>query len=388
MKILILEDQEEKYRQIEEQVKGEASDADITWVKNFQTFHRVLEREKFDLIIADLVAPQFDGIEERDLTLQIIDAARDHDCINCRSPMLALTQFLQAADESYKDLNSKDIAVVTFEPANQLWVEPLREKVRACKPPLRFDFLIICALPKEANGFQEAGYELGPLTGVFGLEIRGLEINGRKGAIVIAPRMGLVSCAITTAKAIDYFKPDLVCMSGICAGIEGKADIYDVVIPEICHQHDSGKWGKNGFEPELYSVQILPEVRLKLNEIIQSQEFIETATEGIKLGRSELPDSMEHFAPKVLLAPTSSGSSVVADKNFLTSIKEQHRKITAFEMEAFAVYEAARLSSSHPKFFSAKAVVDDGGPHKGDQYHRAACVLSAKIVYELIRRGL
>jgi hypothetical protein len=69
-------------------------------------------------------------------------------------------------------------------------------------------------------------------------------------------------------------------------------------------------------------------------------------------------------------------------------LKEQHRKNTAFEMESFALYEAARLSVSQPRFFSAKTVVDDGTETKGDHFHRIGCILSAKVVHELISRGL
>jgi hypothetical protein len=67
-------------------------------------------------------------------------------------------------------------------------------------------------------------------------------------------------------------------------------------------------------------------------------------------------------------------------------IKEQQRKCAIFEMESFALYEAARLHPSEVSFFSAKAVVDDGGSTKGDTHHRLACILSAKTIYECIRR--
>ena len=200
--------------------------------------------------------------------------------------------------------------------------------------------------------------------------------------------MGLVSCAITTARAIDTFSPRVVAMSGICAGIKGKANIYDVVIPEICHQHDFGKWGAQGFEPEPYNVQLTQEVNLRIAEIIDNPDFKEAVASNMKVLRDELPTEMQLLEFNIFTAPTSSGSAVVSDEAMVEKIQGQHRKLAAFEMESYALYEAARLSQRQPKFFSAKSVVDDGGPSKGDNYHRVACILSAKVVYEILARGL
>ena len=343
MKILILEDRQDKYQKIKEKIEGVVDEVAIYWADNFQGFHKQVEREKFDLVIVDLLAPTHAGAVESNLTAQIIDAIRDHACLNFRTPVLALTQYMDAAEEGYKDLNLKDITIATFDSSSEGWVGPLQEKIRACLPPIHYDFLIVCALPKEAAAFEEVGYKLDRPVGLLGLEVRAIEIAGRRGAVVVPPRMGLVSCAIATAKAIEFFKPNLVCMSGICAGIGGRAGIYDVVIPDICHQHDSGKWGEHGFEPELYSVQLIPDVRLKLIEIISSDGFLEMFSD-IKVAKSELPDNMEYFSTRVFLAPASSGSSVVADEDFLATVTAQHRKSTAFEMESYALYEAARLS--------------------------------------------
>jgi nucleoside phosphorylase len=255
-------------------------------------------------------------------------------------------------------------------------------------PPPRFDFVIVCALQEEADAYAAAGYPVGKQKVLSGLACRELDIAGQRGVIVTPPRMGLVSCAIISSQAIERFKPRLICMSGICGGVRDKANVYDVIIPEVCHQNDSGKWTATGFEPEIYSVQLDHSLRLKLGEILSSPGFIRSIRDGVALSRSEFPDNVEKFDFDIFLAPTSSGSSVVARDEMVQSIAGQHRKLSAFEMESFAVYEAARLSAEKPLYFSAKSVVDDGGAGKGDRFHRVACLLSAKVVYECIRSGL
>ena len=55
-----------------------------------------------------------------------------------------------------------------------------------------------------------------------------------------------------------------------------------------------------------------------------------------------------------------------------------------FNWPLTAIYEAARLSSVQPRYFSVKSVVDDGGENKGDSYHRLACAISARVVCKIV----
>lgn len=388
MKVLILEDEAAKMDRIKAEIVEFDPCIDIHTSLTFQSFFREVMNDTFHLIIVDLLVPHFkDTDEPTDLTDQIIDATRDHSCCNFRTPVVALTRFDQKAEENFKELNRKDILVVTFSDENNHWKDVLKDKLLGCLPPLTYDFVIICALQKEAKGFEDAGYNVGGTQIVNGLDCRQLNIGNKLGVIITPPRMGLVACAITTTRAIELFHPRLICMSGICAGIEKKAEIYDVVIPEICHQHDFGKWGSDGFEPEPYSVQINNEIGLRITEILQKADFMTKIKTSVVCNKSEIPTDKEGLDFRVFMAPTSSGSAVIADLGMNNIIREQHRKMTAFEMESFAVYEAARLSRTQPKFFSAKAVVDDG-VNKSDNYHRVACIISAKVVYELIVQGV
>jgi nucleoside phosphorylase len=108
---------------------------------------------------------------------------------------------------------------------------------------------------------------------------------------------------------------------------------------------------------------------------------------NIVLSKKEFPKGVKDFDFNIHLAAASSGSSVIEDKVQVESIKGQQRKLTAFEMESFSVYESARVSAIKPKYFSAKAIVDNG-IIKGDDFHSVAAMLSAKVVYEIIKSGL
>ncbi|MDO8729422.1 MAG: nucleoside phosphorylase [bacterium] len=389
MKILVLEDDSTK----SELVKAEISSVDLAVsveiVSNLRDYTIKVGQNVYDLIIVDLVVPQFPfDAQAIDVTGQIIDITRDQDCLNFRSPVLALTRYNEKAEAQFEDLNRKDITIVTFDEDSGRWKESIREKVRSCEPPVHYPFVIICALAKEADAYAAAGYQVGERQTIKGLACREISIGLVVGVIITAPRMGLVSSAITSTQAIEAFKPKLICMSGICGGVPEKTKIYDVVIPDICHQNDSGKWTNAGFESEGYSVQLEHGMKLKIDELISKPAFLETVKRDVILRRAEFPEGADVLDFKIIIAPTSSGSAVIADKEMVEILKEQHRKLSAFEMESFAVFEAARLAPTKPQYFSAKAVVDDGSPSKGDLFHRVACILSAKVVYECIKSGL
>lgn len=387
MDILVLEDTDSKFNELELHIKSILGAATITRVALLSEFLRMVERQKFDLIVVDLLVPRFkDSKEAEDVTAELLEACRDGACKNSRTKVVALTASDDASDSNYKELNAADVAVLTFDPSGR-WKYSLEQQCLLSMPKKTFDVVIVCALPKEVQGFANAGYQVGNAYLHGNLDCREISIGDQQAVIVTASRMGLVSCAITATQAIEAFSPSLICMSGICAGIKGKAKLLDIAIADSCHQHDFGKWSVNGYEPEVYSVPIKAKLRAQLKKIIEDeQDFASTICDKVEFEKDELPDEMKRLAANVYLTPASSGSAVVADDKMVEIIKEQQRKGAIFEMESFALYEAARLHPREISFFSAKAVVDDGGPSKGDKFHRLACILSAKTVYECIRR--
>lgn len=388
MKILILEDSPEKLETIKEFLLAMGDKIDLSTCMHFQNFNTLVERDKFDLIIVDLLVPVFPGDEEPvDVAGRIVTVTRDYDCVNHYTPIVALTMFDAAAESNYKDLNDRGVSIATYDDTDS-WKDLIKEKVISYMPNPTYDVVIVCALKKEVKAFEETGYTVGKVHQQLGLECREIQIGTISGVIVTAPRMGLVGAAIAAARSIDIFNPRLICMGGICAGLPGEAGIYDVVITQVCQQHDFGKWTDSGFQAEHYAVQLDHALELKISEALDDQGFIEKIKNGVVLRASEFPPGKEELAFRIFAAPTSSGNSVVADEGMAKMIRGQHRKAAAFEMESFAVYEAARVANSQPKFFSAKSVVDDGGSSKGDKFHRIAAVLSARTVCELIVRTM
>lgn len=281
-----------------------------------------------------------------------------------------------------------DINVIPFNDHGE-WKEALKLKLLAAQPKKKYEFVIVCALEKEVNAYEELTDTWGPVKTISGLICREIQIGANKGVIVRSHRMGLVATAVVSTIALERFEPSLICMSGICGGIPGESQIYDVLVTQTCHQHDAGKWSNDGFKSEHYDVQISVEVHNKLVEICSEKEFKAFLLQDQNAGKSELPAEMERLTCNIKAdAPTSSGSAVMAEDGKTSSLTTGQRKLAGFDMEIYSVYEAARLAANKPAFFAAKTVVDDGGKNKGDTFHRIGCLLSAKFIVQAIRAGI
>lgn len=389
MKILILEDEDTKFNQINEHVLSIIPDAEIHREKTWHDYSVTVVGTKFDLILLDLIVPR----SQRDSTVEdhhesLVDTTRDYRSQSFRTPAIVLTRHNLNEGDFVHDLNLVDINVIHFNEHGQ-WREALEFKLLAAKPPKKFDAVIICAIQKEADAFEGLTDTWGDLETISGLLCREVQIGKYKTVIVHANRMGLVSSAVASAFAIDRFNPRLICMSGICGGVKGESNIYDLLITQSCHQHDAGKWTTDGFKSEHYDIPIKASTHNTLSQLASKQNLKSEILNTLNPGRSEFPKGVESINFKIHPnAITSSGSAVIAEEKKTGSLSIGQRKLSGFDMEVYSVYEAARLAPAGIAFFAAKSVVDDGGRNKGDAFHRIACLISAHFVVAAIRAGI
>lgn len=389
MKILVLEDEDGKFEQVRSHIIEVIPHAEIQREKNWLDYSRSVANFKFDLIILDLIVPRSprDGTVE-DHHESLVDTTRDYHSKSFSTPAIVLTRHNLDQGDFVHDLNLVDINVIPFN-GHGRWREALKIKLLAAQPKKKFDVVIACALEKEADAFEGLTDSWGPVKSISGLLCREVQIGEYKAVIVRAKRMGLVAAAVAAAFALDRFEPRLICMSGICGGVDGESKMYDLLVTQICHQHDAGKWSATGFKSEHYDVQLDVDVHNKLVEIASDPSVKKLLLEGLNPGKSEVPDGEERVSCNIKPdAITSSGSAVVAEEGKTTSLSVGQRKLAGFDMEVYSVYEAARHAINRTAFFAAKAVVDDGGRNKGDSFHRIGCLLSAKFVVAAIRAGV
>lgn len=387
MNILVLEDEDNKFDQVNSYIMEIVPDAIIQRETNWLDYSRAVAAVKFDLILLDLLVPR----SARDRTVEdhhetLVETTRDYLSKSFKTPAIVLTQHCLNNGDFVHDLNLVDINVISFNEHGK-WREALKIKLKAAQPAKKFDVVILCALDKEAIAFEGLTDTWGPITTISGLMCREVQIGEYKAVIVRSNRMGLVAAAVTAAFALDRFDPRLICMSGICGGVAGESEIYDLLVTQSCHQHDAGKWSSTGFKSEHYDVQLEVGVHNKLIEVALNPAMANIQA-NLDPATSEVPSGKERISCKIVTdAITSSGSAVIAEEGKTSTLAVGQRKLAGFDMEIYSVYEAARHARNRTAFFAAKAVVDDGDANKGDSFHRIGCLLSAKFVVAAIRAG-
>lgn len=381
MNILLIEDEEAKRNSLTDIINDVHTNdgKKISYVKSLAGARRKILSEKFDLIIFDIFLPLKDGDELSVDVAEEILSDFNHS-LNYQTESIAITKYGIGDVENIESFNELGITVVHYNEDSDTWKDSLKQKIAKLSDKASFDFLIFCALSKERDAYEKSLAEVGEKKIIKGLDCLELTIDGLKGLCIQPARMGLVNMAITASKAIEYFQPKLVAMSGICAGVKGESNYLDIIIGDTCWEYQTGKYKDKKFVQEPYQISLGNDIRTELSHFISNEKVIVKIKEGLYF--RELSES------GIVLGPLSSGSAVIADENKMKEVGVQHRKLKAIEMEMYALYEAAHQSLSKPIYFGVKSVVDLGDQLKNDEFHAPACVLSARFVAEFIKNKL
>lgn len=392
MNVLIFEDETQKYEVIQSFLISISDEIILTRVEYLTEFAKLIERTKYDLVILDLVAKCRNGDSETiNLALDLVGLLRDFECKNFKTPAIALTQYEEIADETYRILNNVDITVHKFDKTDNNWKDFLKGKILDSTPIKNYDFIIVCALKKETDAYKLLNKselnnveintkQIKTIEGLTAFEI--CISNNLIGIVIKQPKMGLVNTSITVSKLLSKYNPKLISMSGICAGIKNKTNICDLIIPSECYQHDSGKWDENGFKVD-FNMASLPQTTISSIEVItESDEFKDY------ISLSEEHKEMLPSKPSTQIGITSSGSAVIANTQASELVSNIYRKTIAFEMESFALYEVIKQLEKDCLFYSIKSVVDNGNEAKTDDFQEIGCVISAKANLFIINKLL
>lgn len=381
--ILIIEDQEEKSNAIEQEVRSyfQGQEVNICKCAYANSATKQIFEQPFDMIVTDLMMPIRPGNEPTDFSETLLDHLSTSKA-NSSTVVVAITQFDTILQKRTEDFKRSGIFILDYQNDTD-WRSCLKICMQRVEQRQTFDFAIICALEEERGGFRDAGgiTTYGELSHYQGLNCRDIEIDGLKGVCVLQPRMGLVDAAVISSRILSVFRPRLICMAGICAGFKGEAELGTLLVTDPSWEHQAGKWSGGDFKLSHYQEPMENKVRTILSQMIED----EPSCNSLKRGLSGLNESTSKAA---IIAPTVTGSAVIASTEKADQIKEQHRKVGGLDMEIYGLYRAATLHSEKVICFAAKTTVDLATETKGNDLHNAGVIFSARFVSKAVQRLL
>jgi len=396
MKILIIDDEYTKVKEISGALSHTGiSDLDVQHQTTANAARVLLQASHFDMLIIDLHLPTVMGDKPKnDGGISLFDMLVLDKKVCLPTEILFITGREDLLEEANAEIIKRGGILYQYRPDTDTWRNVLIGRVKyihqRLSPRKHIDLAIVTALKKpELDAVLNLPYEWcskriegDPLTYHFGSIPRP---SGNITVVAASPnKKGMPSSAAVASKLTLMYRPKYLVMLGICAGIEGKSNLGDIVVADPTWDWGSGK---RGIDTEGSPVFHAAPYQIQLNNGI-SQLASDMASEASVLGaiRGGWVKATPQGVLKVHVGPMASGASVIADDSSARSIATQNRELLAIEMEGYAVMAAAEYADDpKPTAMIIKSVCDYADAKKNDDWQLYAAYTSAAFADQLFR---
>lgn len=402
MKILIADDETQRYETLVKELEEiGVQRVDINIVSCANDAKASLADNYYDLFLLDILLPLWS--EETDFTskysLDLLFELTEGDILNKPGKIIGITGDKSVLNEAEPVFSNATWNIIEYSNTNNEWIGQVKNCVTYILANLeapssesldyQVDLVVICALEKpeleevlKLNWNWEPPRPLDDITFIR----EGYFFFGDKRVTVAAtsaPRMGMVSTSLLSAKLISLLRPKLISMCGICAGVKNKVKMGEVLFADTAWDYQSGK---RVIESDISTLTISPH-QIHVDQLIRSH------VQQLSSDKESLAKIYTDFGgdaigvPTVHLGPIASGSAVLADGEIINEIKAQHRELIGVEMEIYGLYAAAdEALQPKPKAFALKSVCDFANQDKADNVQRYAAYTSAKVLQLLMEK--
>lgn len=389
IQVLIVDDNVQRTTQIQDILTKAAIPAqNITSVSSVSDAKQLLVEIQYHILVLDLVLPTWNGEEpEANSGIKLLREIVHMGMYKIPSKIFVLSEFSEAIQALENIRNEVDCTSIKYDAAVDDWrirleayiaqvleIEAIQQKT------YDYDAAIICALDDpELTEVRHLPFAWKPYVELDD-SVDYFVGNFRKKKVVCASsyEMGLSAAAILATKIIARFRPRYLVMTGIAGGVDRKNLRYgDVMVADPCFDYESGKkvfeHGQSVFKPDYRQIRLDESIlkivrRLKLRT--DSLQEIYKACNYVK------PDQ----PPQIKIGHFGSGASVLSDTNVIARVKGHNRKFLGFDMEAYAVMLAGRLSTEPKTTTIIMKSVSDFGNGKTDKYQKYAAYTSARVL--------
>ncbi|WP_448538261.1 5'-methylthioadenosine/S-adenosylhomocysteine nucleosidase family protein [Sphingobium yanoikuyae] len=356
-------------------------------------------QRSYDLLILDILVPLWpEGEEATQHSADLLFEIREGEISNSPGHILGITADRDVGAAVFQDFEAYTWTVLEYAADNDEWISRATNCAKYILNQLQstegegdrpVDVAIICALAmpemEEVLKLPWNWSAARPIDDMVFVHDGWFEAGGRVLSVCAtsSPRMGMVSTALRTATMVERLRPQLVAMTGICAGVRGKVKLGDVLFADPSWDFQSGKRVKDKentqFSMRPHHLPASAQVRSHIEQL-----------RGDKVMRGKIATEFSGIAsgiPEIHVGPVASGSAVLADGEVIKEIRTQHQELIGVEMEIYGLYAAAHAASRpQPQYFALKGVCDFADPDKEDGHQHFAAYASARVLQQLLER--
>lgn len=210
-------------------------------------------------------------------------------------------------------------------------------------------------------------------------------------ALIHQEQMGLVDAAIYSTQIVDKIDPKFLLMGGVCGGLKGSVELYDIIIPTVVYDYATGKMkgeDKDATEPSIdldKKLKITYEGDKKLvsgklepkNYKADSEKLL---TSFLEKKKPEIIQNMKELMPEtekknfpanfdIHINEFACGPWVVKTDGFLDDylLEVFSNQIKGLEMESYSINRVGNIAQKYGRFsLVVKSVMDFTDPKKKD----------------------
>lgn len=399
LKILLVEDSQDKIREILKTIVGVdgITDNQVDVAHTVHDAKVALTKTRYGLLILDMHLPIKNvTLPVHNAGLRILTAIDQRKVLQPKY-VVGMTEYDESLELAQASFRTFLRTLIKFSFTNVAWRTALEESLKYLvaqdSPPYsndgstyHVDVGIVCALQEELDvllTIMEAGWKLVTIPHEQVMYYEGnIQINKVTISLVAVatPEMGMPGAAVAATKMIYTFRPRLLVMAGLCAGVRDKTDYGDILIANPCFNLGSGKWVGNKDEDTLdfhsaqYQMRLVAGVRTIITSSLGCKKWMQSIYRKYTAEKPQKP-------PKIMMDAMASGGSVIQSATMMKSIRIQHKNLIGLEMESYAVFAAAEyVSEPRPHCISIKSVCDFGDEEKCDKYRSYACYTSVQYL--------
>lgn len=359
----------------------------IDTVDNLESALLKVEEKKYDLYILDLSIKSGRHEASIEFGFQLYDKI-----ISLTKNIIIYSNVDNIENTERKNqFNNDKIDFIDYTTEGKDWENSLIEYLNKFVKieTLFYDISIITALDDEfywmkiASNTEWYKFEMNELS-YYSTKIRN---NNDEEVSIIAHsinKMGMSYSSATATKMLMLFRPKILLMTGICAGIEGPTQKGDIIVPEYIFNYQEGDITEEGFVPSFKTKQLNTNISRLIHQTKDSYVLdIKNEWEKNYKVHGEMPGGTSfqvhtgnHFG---------TGSAVVKDKIILDEIKKYMQKdIIGLDMEGYSIFIATEvLYELNTIPILIKSVQDFATKEKDKKFRAFSCFSSARFFFKL-----